>query len=109
MNQHAFTARPHAVPAAVAALSLLAALGQWPYDYYTLLRFVVCGAGAYTAFVMYQWHRTGLAWLFGFIAVLFNPIVAVHLSRDLWQAIDLIVAAVFVVAAAAIRKPVAKQ
>jgi hypothetical protein len=81
--------RPHAIPAAVAALALFAALAEWPYGYYTLLRLVVCGAGAYTAFLMYEWRRTGLAWLFGFIAVVFNPVVTVHLSRDLWQVIDL--------------------
>jgi hypothetical protein len=74
-------------------------MGEWPYGYYTLLRLVVCGAGAYTAFVMYQWRKPGLAWLFGLIAVLFNPVVTVHLSRQLWQIIDLICAVLFVTVA----------
>jgi hypothetical protein len=89
VNQNLSTTRPHAIPAVIAALALFAALAELPYGYYTLLRLVVCGTGAYTAFVMYGWRRTGLAWLFGFIAVLFNPVVTVHLSRGLWQPIDL--------------------
>ena len=101
--------RPHAIPAAVAALALFAALGEWPYGYYTLLRLLVCGAGAYTAFVMYQWQKVGLAWLFGFIAVLFNPIVTVHLSRALWQPMDVICGTVFALVAIAVKKPASKH
>lgn len=105
MAQNLPTARPHAIPAGIAAIALFAALGQWPYGYYTLLRLVVCGVGAYTAFVMYEWRRTGLAWLFGFIAVLFNPVVIVHLSRDLWQPIDLSCAVLFAIVALVVKKP----
>jgi len=32
--------RPHLIPCVIAALTLLGALGQWPYGYYQLLRFV---------------------------------------------------------------------
>ena len=104
VGQAPSAARPHAIPAAVAALALFAALGEWPYGYYTLLRLVVCGAGAYAAFVMYQWRRPGLAWLFGLIAVLFNPVVTVHLSRALWQPIDLLCAVLFVFVALVVDK-----
>ena len=104
MSQVPFTSRPHAIPAAVAALALFAALGEWPYGYYTLLRLVVCGAGAYTAFVMYQWQKPGLAWLFGFVAVLFNPVVTVHLSRSLWCPIDLSCPILFAIVALIVNK-----
>jgi hypothetical protein len=104
MNRDSLTSRPHAIPAAIAALALFAALGQWPYGYYTLLRLVVCGAAAYTAYVMYQWRRPGLAWLFGFVAVLFNPVITVHLSRALWQPIDVACAICFVLVGLLVRK-----
>jgi hypothetical protein len=104
VSQAPFASRPHAIPAAVAALALFAALGEWPYGYYTLLRLVVCGAGAYTAFVMYQWEKAGFAWLFALIAVLFNPVVVVHLSRDLWQPIDLACGIVFAIVALVAKK-----
>jgi hypothetical protein len=102
------SSRPHAVPAIIAAVALFAALGEWPYGYYTLLRLVVCGAGAYTAFVMHEWHRPALAWLFGFIAVLFNPIFTVHLSRGLWQPIDALCGVVFLLVAIAVKKPLSR-
>ena len=41
MNAKSFvSSRPHSVPAIIAAVMLLAALGKWPYDYYKLLRWV---------------------------------------------------------------------
>lgn len=109
MGRAFWKSRPHAIPAVVAALMLFAALGQWPYGYYTLLRLVVCGAGAYTAFLMYEWHRPGLAWLFGFIAVLFNPVIRVHLSRDLWQPIDILCGVAFLFVFVAVTKPLSRS
>jgi len=105
MNQNLTGSRPHLIPGFLAAPMLFASLGQWPYGYYTLLRFVVCGAAGYTAFVMYGWGRIGLAWLFGFIAVLFNPLVPIHLSRELWQPIDILCSVSFLVIAIAVKKP----
>ncbi|MDI9433931.1 MAG: hypothetical protein QM570_19615 [Planctomycetota bacterium] len=105
MRQGFLTARPHAIASAVAALALFAALGQWPYGYYTVLRFIVCGAGGYTAFVLYGWGRIGLAWLFGFIAVLFNPVVPIHLSRELWQPIDALCGVLLLVVVVTVKKP----
>lgn len=91
--------RPHLIPAVIAALILLAALGDWPYGYYQLLRFVVCGAGAYVAWLSYHSQYPWTAWLFGFVAVLFNPLAPVHLSRGIWQPVDLVCAVLFIAAA----------
>ena len=46
--------RPHLIPATIAALMLLAAVGDWPYGYYQLLRFIICAAGAYVAWLSYH-------------------------------------------------------
>ncbi len=81
----------------VAALFLIGALGDWPYAYYQLLRWVVCGVGAYTAFIAYESGRTGWAGLFGLIAVLFNPIVPFYMQRETWQVLDLLAAVPFLV------------
>ena len=104
MNQHPLASRPHAIPGVIAALALFAALGGWPYGYYPLLRLVVSGAGIYTAFVMYGWRRMGLAWLFGLVALLFNPIVVIHLSREMWRPIDLFCAALFAIVALTVHR-----
>jgi signal transduction histidine kinase len=72
---------------------------DWPYGYYQLLRFVVCGVSVYVAFMAYAWKRLWATWLFGIMAVLFNPLVPIHLSRELWQPIDFACAALFAVVA----------
>jgi hypothetical protein len=104
MKENLSDKHPHLIPAVVAALMLFGALGQWPYGYYQLLRFVVCGVGAYTAFVAYQWQKLWATWLFGFIAILFNPLIPIHLTREIWQLIDLVCAILFVVVAIALHR-----
>lgn len=89
--------RPHLIPSVVAALMLLLALAPWPYGYYQLLRWAVCGAAAFVAYKAYTWKRTWAVWAFGVVALVFNPVIPFHLSREIWQPIDLIVAVLFVV------------
>ena len=36
-----------------------------------------------------------LTWLFGLIVVLFNPIVPIHLTKEIWRPIDLASAIIF--------------
>lgn len=86
----------------IAALFLFAALiDGWPYGFFTLLRFVVFVATAYVAWMAYEQKREKWIWIFGFLAVLFNPFFPIYLNRDLWSIIDLVtglflVASVFV-------------
>ena len=81
----------------IAALFLIGALGSWPYSYYQLLRWVVCGVGAYSAYTAYESGRTGWTVVFGIIAVLFNPIVSFYMQRETWQVLDLAAAVPFIV------------
>jgi hypothetical protein len=97
--------RPHLIPGIIAALMLLGTLAQWPYGYYQLLRLVVCGVAVYIAFTAYGWQKMWAVWLFGFIALLFNPLIPIHLSRELWQPIDVICALLFAVVVFILRKP----
>src|SRR4030065_2191081 len=90
---------PCLIPAIIAAVSLLFALAPWPYGYYQLLRFVVCGVASYIAFVAYNRQKMWAVWLFGFIGVLFNPLIPIHLSRELWQPIYVICGTLFIVSA----------
>jgi len=67
-----------------------------PYGYFTLLRFVVCAVGAYIAYKTYEKDNESLlVWLFGGIAILFNPIIPIYFTREVWWVIDLIVGGVF--------------
>jgi hypothetical protein len=81
-----------------AALLLLAIPHTWPYGYYVLLRLVVCAVSLFGAIVAHR-HRQGLLALFVLIALLFNPILPVHLTKQLWSFINLAVAVFFVATA----------
>lgn len=88
--------RPHLIPAIIASMMLFLALAPWPYGYYQLLRFVVCGIAGYIAFMAYNWKKIWATCLFGFIAVLFNPLIPIRLSREVWQPIDIICGTLFI-------------
>jgi hypothetical protein len=79
----------------LAIVLLLGALGNWPYGYYQLLRWAVLIIGAYSAYLAYEKGKVTWAWIFGIIAVLFNPILPFYLSKNTWQFIDIAAAIVF--------------
>lgn len=75
----------------IAAIFLFAALiNGWPYGFFTLLRFVVFAATAYVAWMAYEQQKEKWVWVFGFLAVLFNPFFPIYLNRDLWCIIDFV-------------------
>lgn len=88
----------------IASGMLLLALSRHPYSYYILLRWVVCGTSAYGAFKSVELEKSGWAWVFGIIALLFNPIIPVHLSREIWAPVDMMAALIFVVSIFTIRR-----
>lgn len=105
MSKSIFKKQPHLIPSLIAALMLLGALAHWPYGYYQLLRFVTCGVAVYVAYMAYSWQKMWVVWLFGFIALLFNPLIVIHLSRELWQPIDFVCAVLFTIVAFVLKKP----
>ena len=71
---------------------ILAVFGSFPYGFYTLLRFVVtifCGYVAYLLYKVFE-GKNYLYVLYGFLAILFNPVIPIHLDREIWQVIDVI-------------------
>ena len=87
-----------------AAGLLLVAVGKNPYDSYTIMRWIVCGVCGYVALVEFGRKRSIWAWLFVVVAVAFNPIVPVRLSRETWAPIDVLAAGVLVVSTVLDRK-----
>jgi len=83
--------------ALVAALFLFGALLSWPYSYFQLLRWVVCGIGTYSAYMAHERGRAGWAFVFGIIAVLFNPIMPFYLQKGTWKVFDIAAAIPFLV------------
>jgi hypothetical protein len=86
---------PSSIARLVAIALLLWALDHHAYGYYQILRWVVCGAAVYSAFVAMGSKKTPWAWALGITAVLFNPIIPIHLRRDSWAFIDVIAAILF--------------
>jgi len=74
-----------------AAFLLLAMFDGWPYGFFTLLRFVVFASAAYIVWMAYEAQKEKWVWIFGFLAVLFNLFIVIHLNRDIWSVIDFIV------------------
>lgn len=74
---------------------LLAIPTFWPYGYFIILRWVVTGVALYLAYSAYEGGKMGWTWTMGIIAVLFNPIAPIYLTKDVWIAIDIIAALIF--------------
>ena len=79
-----------------AAALLIAAFSQWPYFIYVLLRLFICCSSAYIAAKSYSRHRVPLTWLFGAVAVLFNPVLPVRMARSDWAATNAVTALFFI-------------
>lgn len=89
----------HAALWLLPATMLLIAILPLPYGYYTLLRIVFCITASIMAFNVYSKTNSLGFWVitFALIALLFNPIIPVFLTRELWFFIDIAVAGLFVV------------
>jgi hypothetical protein len=83
--------------------------GRHAYSFYTLLRWICCAAFAFSAFTAHEQNRLPWVWVFGALAVLFNPILPVHLRRDTWQTMDWVAIGVIVIAAIAFWRPPSKS
>lgn len=85
----------------LAAFLLLAwALDYHPNGFYILLRLMIFGisiAMAYFSYLAAGNSKNTWCWAYIWIAVLFNPIFQVNLSREVWQAIDKAVAGMMII------------
>jgi len=97
--------RPHLIPALVVAVMLVVAICSLPYGYYQLLRWCTCGVAVFIAVMGYRWGKIWATWVFGFVAVLFNPLLPIHLTREFWRPIDLVCAALFFTIVFVLREP----
>lgn len=77
----------------------LALLDGWEYDFFTILRFVVFISTAYVAWMAYEENRIAWSYLLGSISILYNPFFPIHLDRDNWVLIDVIVGSTLLITA----------
>ena len=76
---------------------LLGALGDHPYSYYQITRWVTTICSAYLASYYADKHKTGLACVFVATAILFNPIFPFYFVKDTWRIFDSLGAVLFFV------------
>lgn len=87
-----------------AAVMLLLALIPLPYGFYHLVRLVVCIASGFLAWQLFQTKRHGWMIVMGILAILFNPISPIFLTREFWMLLDLVAANLFIACPAIVTK-----
>jgi hypothetical protein len=67
-----------------------------PIGYYTLSRLVVCACSIYYVILFNKKKDNTNVWLFGFVALLYNPIFPVYLyEKFIWVIVNLITIGLF--------------
>ncbi len=87
------------IPAKVAAVMLVIGVLTWSWDYYDLLRVVVCACAAYVAWFARLRKNEPLFWVMLVCAIIYNPVAVLHFSHSVWILLNLASAAAFWVAA----------
>lgn len=77
-----------------AIVMLIISQFDWPYGYYQILRVLVAFTALILTSIYYEAGRERW-YLYAGIAVLFNPLIPIHLERAAWAVLDFITAAIF--------------
>lgn len=87
----------------ICAVMLFVGAAPLPYGYYTILRLVACGVFAFAAFIAFERKSKALPWVYGFLALIFNPIIKIYLPKEIWAVIDIAAGILLLVTAKAIK------
>ncbi len=86
------------IASVIAIVMLLLAIPDiWPYGYYVVLRWVVVASALFLIWVSYEFKKQLWLVLMAMTAILFNPIVPIHLNKETWVIIDFVVAVLFLI------------
>lgn len=71
---------------------LLAAIlnNAWPYDFFVVLRWIVCGSGLYILWLIKNSKQQKRKVFLIIFSLLFNPFIPIHLTREIWVWIDIL-------------------
>ena len=77
----------------IAAAFLMIATLPLPIEFYTLLRVVVCGAAAYSAYCFFDKKIPQSGLILALIAIVWNPLIPIYLyDKILWVLLDIFAA-----------------
>lgn len=82
----------------IAGILSILALFDWDYGYYIFLRWVVLIASALIIYTAHQLQKTEWVIAGAIVLLLFNPIVPVHLNREIWSILNIGAAGMFFIA-----------
>ncbi len=93
------------IPQAISSVLLIWALNpENPYVYYTVLRLFCCASFAYLAFHASTMKKDCWKLVLGITAIVYNPFVPIHLTRDIWSVLNVMTVAVAVASVFAFRQ-----
>lgn len=78
-----------------AIILLLGILNGWPYLYFILLRWAITFISIYVAYEFKQAKIESWMVVFGVVALVFNPIFPIYLTRQSWIPIDFVTSILF--------------
>ncbi len=107
-NSRLLSIRHHASAWLLPVTLLLLALLPWPYGYYTFLRLAVFSLAAWFAYEQWKLDDAVSKWVvaLGVLALLYNPLLPIHLSREIWGVLNIASAAVLLGHFSSLRKRV---
>ena len=76
----------------ILAAMMLLCLAPMPYGYYMMVRFLAMVVFGVMAYRYYQEKMERMAWVFGILALLFQPFAKIALGRLIWNIVDVLVA-----------------
>ena len=92
------------------AFACLVAVLDLPYGFYQFLRLVVTAYTGYLAFRYFREGQSGIGWAFAFIALLYNPVFVIAMSKGMHAVFNLITVALILSELLIIRdRPVASD
>ncbi|MHB1014725.1 MAG: DUF6804 family protein [Desulfurivibrionaceae bacterium] len=92
------------VPQIVAVAMLMWAFNPSnPYGYYILLRVVICAICVFLALRADQQNNTSWVWILGVTAVVYNPVLRIHLTREIWSVVNFITIVILLLTFRALR------
>lgn len=93
------------IPQALAGVMLVWAMNLAnSYEYYILLRVVCCAVCAYLALAASATDKIHWTWTLGVSAVVYNPFLCIHLTREIWSVANVITIVILAVSIAQIER-----
>ena len=75
---------------------LVIALFPLPIGYFTLSRLVVSACALYYAIQFHKRNNTTYTWIYGFLVVLYNPVIPIYLyEKFIWVVVNIITIYIF--------------